>query len=182
MSGLYHKGLNVSNVVVCSLIPVKVELTLFSNGQSLIRPVDTHIPIQEFLKLKMNEHEEVCLDDLIRSIVKSVFPYSIIDKNIVFTNPNTLERSDLASLKALICSIEFETMFQSGQYVGDFSTINTNLSCFFKSIKSQEQKTLFFPNTLLFHKFTQGIFSLFDRKFKDSYFFKKKIYMSFFIN
>ncbi|KAL0221906.1 hypothetical protein RCL1_001760 [Eukaryota sp. TZLM3-RCL] len=123
----------------------------------------------------MNEHEEVCLDDLIRSIVKSVFPYSIIDKNIVFTNPNTLERSDLASLKALICSIEFETMFKSGQFVGDFVTINTNLSCFFKSFKSQEQKTLFFPNTLLFHIFTQGIFSLFDRKFKDSYFFKKKI-------
>ncbi|KAL0221877.1 hypothetical protein RCL1_001731 [Eukaryota sp. TZLM3-RCL] len=35
-------------------------------------------------------------------------------------------------------------MFKSGQFVGDFVTINTNLSCFFKSFKSQEQKTLFF--------------------------------------
>ncbi|KAL0212654.1 hypothetical protein RCL1_006280 [Eukaryota sp. TZLM3-RCL] len=172
--GLYHEGLNLSNVLVCSLRPISNKLSLFSNSHVTIGFVNTEIPIQEFWKLKMNEHEEVCLDDFIRSIVKSVFPYSIIDKNIVFTNPNTLERSDLASLKALICSIEFETMFKSGQFVGDFVTINTNLSCFFKSFKSQEQKTLFFPNTLLFHIFTQGIFSLFDRKFKDSYFFKKK--------
>ncbi|KAL0217242.1 hypothetical protein RCL1_007725 [Eukaryota sp. TZLM3-RCL] len=125
----------------------------------------------------MNKQEEVCFDDLIQSIVESVFPYSIIDKRIVFTNPNTLERNVLESLKALICSIEFETMFKSDQCIGDFSSVNMTLSYVFKSIKSQEQKILFFLNTLLFHVFTQGIFSLFDRKFKDSYIFKKNLHV-----
>ncbi|KAL0220757.1 hypothetical protein RCL1_000611 [Eukaryota sp. TZLM3-RCL] len=88
----------------------------------------------------MNEHEEVCFDDFIRSIVKSVFPYSFIDKNIVFTNPNTLERSDLESLIALICSIEFETMFKSVQFVGDFSSVYTTFSYVFMSFNGQEHK------------------------------------------
>ncbi|KAL0216991.1 hypothetical protein RCL1_007474 [Eukaryota sp. TZLM3-RCL] len=105
----------------------------------------------------MNKQEEVCFDDLIRSFVKSAFPYSIIDKNIVFTNRNTLERNDLESLKALICSIESETMFKSGQCIGDFSSVNNNFSCNFKSFKSQEQKNLFFSQTLLLHVFTQAI-------------------------
>ncbi|KAL0217097.1 hypothetical protein RCL1_007580 [Eukaryota sp. TZLM3-RCL] len=118
--GLYHKGLNVSNVLVCSLHPIKVKLSLFSNSRVLIGPVNTDIPIQEFWKKKMSEQEEVCFDDLIRSIVKSVFPYSIMDKNIVFTNPNTLEQNDLASLKALICSIESETMFKSEPELNKF--------------------------------------------------------------
>ncbi|KAL0217446.1 hypothetical protein RCL1_008027 [Eukaryota sp. TZLM3-RCL] len=155
--GLYHSGLNVSNVLVCSLYPISIKLSLFSNSQVLVSPVNTEIPIQEFWKQKMNEHEELCFDDLIRSTVKSVFPYLIIDKNIVFTNRNTLERNDLESLKALICSIESKTMFKSDQCIGDFSTINTNLSHFFKSFKSQEQKTLFISKTLLFHVFSQGI-------------------------
>ncbi|KAL0217145.1 hypothetical protein RCL1_007628 [Eukaryota sp. TZLM3-RCL] len=105
----------------------------------------------------MNEQEQVCFDDLIQSIVKSVFPYSIIDNSIIFTNPNTVERNDLESVKALICSIESETMFKSGQCIGDFSSVNNNLSCIFKSLKSQEQKNLFFSKTLFFHVFTQGI-------------------------
>ncbi|KAL0217022.1 hypothetical protein RCL1_007505 [Eukaryota sp. TZLM3-RCL] len=134
---LYHNGLNVSNVLV----------------YVLIGSVNTEIPIQDFWKQKMNEQEEVCFDELIRSIVKSVFPYSIIDKNIVFTNPNTLERNDLESLKALICSIESETMFKSGQCIGDFSSVNNNFSCIFKSFKSQQQKNLFLSQTLLFHVF-----------------------------
>ncbi|KAL0217079.1 hypothetical protein RCL1_007562 [Eukaryota sp. TZLM3-RCL] len=155
--GLYHKGLNVSNVLVCSLYPIKVKLSLLSNSRVLIGPVNTEIPIPEFWNQKMNKQEEVCFDDLIRSIVKSVFPYSIIDKNIVFTNPNTLEQNDLESLKALICSIESETMFKSDQCIGDFSSVNNNLSCIFKSLKSQEQKNLFFSKTLFFHVFTEGI-------------------------
>ncbi|KAL0217872.1 hypothetical protein RCL1_008721 [Eukaryota sp. TZLM3-RCL] len=155
--GLYHKGLNVSNVLVCSLDPFCIKLSLFYKSNLLLGEINSKVPIQQFWKQKINKHEEVCFDDLIRSIVKSVFPYSIIDKNIVFANPNSLERSDLESLKALICSIEFETMFKSGQFVGDFVTINTILSCFFKSFKSQEQKTLFFSNTLFFHVFSQGI-------------------------
>ncbi|KAL0217224.1 hypothetical protein RCL1_007707 [Eukaryota sp. TZLM3-RCL] len=155
--GLYHKGLNVSNVLVCSLYPIKVKLSLFSAQRVLIRSVNTDIPIQEFWKQKMNEQEEVCVDNLIRSIVKSVFLYSILEKNIFFTNPSTLERNDLESLKALICSIESETMFKSGQCIGDFSSVNNNLSCVFKSFKSQEQKNLFFSQTLLLHVFTQAI-------------------------
>ncbi|KAL0216874.1 hypothetical protein RCL1_007357 [Eukaryota sp. TZLM3-RCL] len=149
--GLYHKGLNVSNILVCSLYPIKVKLSLFPNLRLLIGPVNTEIPVQEFWKWKMNKQEEVCFDDLIRSIVKSVFPYSIMDNNIVFTNPNTLERDDLESLKALICSIE-------SQCIGDLSNVNNNLSFIFKSFNSQEQETLFFTNALLFHVFTQGIF------------------------
>ncbi|KAL0217008.1 hypothetical protein RCL1_007491 [Eukaryota sp. TZLM3-RCL] len=160
--GLYHKGLNVSNVLVCSLRPFCIKLSLFSKSHVLIGPVNTEIPIQEFWKEKMNKQEEVCFDELIRSIVKSVFPYSIIDKNIVFTNPNTLEPNDLESLKALICSIQFETLFKSGQCIGDFSNVNNNFSCFFKSIKSQQQKNLFFSQTLLFHVFIQFI-SQFER-------------------
>ncbi|KAL0228208.1 hypothetical protein RCL1_004351 [Eukaryota sp. TZLM3-RCL] len=107
--GLYHKGLNVSNVLVCSVNPFCIKLSLFSNSRLLIGSVNFEIPIQEFWKQKMNEQEEVCFDDLIQSIVKSVFPYSIIDKNVIFTNPNTLERNDLESIKALICSIESES-------------------------------------------------------------------------
>ncbi|KAL0220809.1 hypothetical protein RCL1_000663 [Eukaryota sp. TZLM3-RCL] len=123
--GLYHKCLNLSNVLVCSLRPISIKLSLFSNSHVPIGFVNTEIPIQEFWKQKIIEHEEVCFDELIRSIIKSVFPYSIIDKNIVFANPNTLERSDLESLKALICSIEFETMFKSGQSeVADLSPLS----------------------------------------------------------
>ncbi|KAL0216923.1 hypothetical protein RCL1_007406 [Eukaryota sp. TZLM3-RCL] len=155
--GLYHKGLNVSNVLVCSLRRVHVKLSLFSNSQVLIDSVASNVPLQEFWKQKMIEQEEVCFDDLIRSIVKSVFPYSIIDKNIVFTNPNTLERKNLESLKALICSIESETMFKSGQCIGDFSSVNTTLSHVFNTVKSQECKNLFFSNTVLFFLFTQSI-------------------------
>ncbi|KAL0217150.1 hypothetical protein RCL1_007633 [Eukaryota sp. TZLM3-RCL] len=154
---LYHKGLNVSNVLVCSFYPIKVKLSLFSNSHVLIGHVNTEIPIQEFWKQKMNEQEEVCFDGLIQPIVKSVFPYSIIDNNIIFTNPNTLERNDLESLKALICSIESETMFKSDQCIGDFSSVNNNLSCVFKSFNSQERKNLFFSKTLFFHVLTQGI-------------------------
>ncbi|KAL0224641.1 hypothetical protein RCL1_002553 [Eukaryota sp. TZLM3-RCL] len=153
--GLYHKGLNVSNVLVCSLCPICIKLSLFSHSRVLIAPVNTEIPIQEFWKEKVNQQEEVCFDELIRSIVKSVFPYSIMDKNIFFTNPNTLERNDFESLKALICSIESETMFKSDQFIGDFSSVNNNFSCIFKSIKSQEQKNLFLSQTLLFHVFIQ---------------------------
>ncbi|KAL0220260.1 hypothetical protein RCL1_000115 [Eukaryota sp. TZLM3-RCL] len=155
--GLYHKGLNLSNVSVCSLRPISIKLSLFSNSRVPIGFVNTEIPIQEFWKQKMIEHEEVCFDELIRSIVMSVFPYSIIDKNIVFTNPNTLERSDLESLKALICSIESETMFKSGQCIGDLSTVNKTLSCIFNSFHTQQQMNLFITNTLLFHIFTEGI-------------------------
>ncbi|KAL0217371.1 hypothetical protein RCL1_007952 [Eukaryota sp. TZLM3-RCL] len=154
---LYHKGINVSNVLVCSLHPIKVKLSLFSNGQILIRAVDTHIPIQELWKQKMNEQEEVCFDDLIRSIVKSVFPYSIVDKNIVFTNPNTLERNDLESLKALICSIESETMFKSVLSKSDFSIRNTSFSHLFKPFQSDGKNNLSFLNPVLVHVCTQGI-------------------------
>ncbi|KAL0217244.1 hypothetical protein RCL1_007727 [Eukaryota sp. TZLM3-RCL] len=152
--GLYHNHLNVSNVLACSLYPIKVKLSLLSNSRVLIGPVNTEIPIQEFWKQKINEQEEVCLYDLLRSIVMFVFPYSIMDNNIIFTNPNTL---DLESLKALICSIESETMFKSDQCIGDFSSVNMTLSFIFKSIKSREQKNLFFSKTLFFHVFTQGI-------------------------
>ncbi|KAL0225374.1 hypothetical protein RCL1_003286 [Eukaryota sp. TZLM3-RCL] len=155
--GLYRKSLNVSNVLVCSLRPICIKLSLFSDTDVLIGSLNTEIPVQEFWKEKMNQQEEVCFDELIRSIVKSVFPYSIMDKNIVFTNPNTLERNDLESLKALICSIESETMFKSGHFIDDFSSVNNNLSCDFKSFNSQEQKNLFFSKTVLFHVFTQGI-------------------------
>ncbi|KAL0217313.1 hypothetical protein RCL1_007894 [Eukaryota sp. TZLM3-RCL] len=154
---LYHKGLNVSNVVICSLHPFRVKFSLFSNGQILIRPVDTHIPIQEFWKQKMNEQEEVCFDDLIRSIIKSVFPYSTIDKNIVFTNPNTLERNDLESLKALICSIESETLFKPLQCTGDFSSVNNNLYHIGRYSNNQKPAQLYLQSSLLFHIFTQGI-------------------------
>ncbi|KAL0216957.1 hypothetical protein RCL1_007440 [Eukaryota sp. TZLM3-RCL] len=155
--GVYHKGLNVSNVLVCSLRPVHVKLSLFSNSQVLIDSVASNVPLQEFWKQKMIEQEEVCFDDLIRSIVKSVLPYSIMDKSIVFTNPNTLERNDLESLKALICSFELETMFKSDQCIGDFSNVNTTLSHVFNTVKSQEHKNLFFSNTVLFFLFTQSI-------------------------
>ncbi|KAL0217170.1 hypothetical protein RCL1_007653 [Eukaryota sp. TZLM3-RCL] len=155
--GLYHNGLNVSNVLVCSLYPISIKLSLFSNSRVLIDSVNTEISIQEFWKQKMNEQEEVCFDDLIRSIVNSVFPYSIIDKNINFTNPNTLERNDLESLKALICSTESETMFKSGQCIGDFSSVNTTVSHVFQSFNGRKHKNLFLSNSLLFHVFTQEI-------------------------
>ncbi|KAL0216859.1 hypothetical protein RCL1_007342 [Eukaryota sp. TZLM3-RCL] len=152
--GLYHKGLNVSNVLVCSLDPLRIKLSLFSNSRVLIDSVASNVPLQEFWKQKMNEQEEVCFDDLIRSIVKSVFPYSILEKNIVFTNPNTHDRNDLESLKALICSIESEPMFKSDQYIGDFSNVNNALSQF---LPSNPEKRLSLTYVLLIHVLAQRI-------------------------
>ncbi|KAL0216849.1 hypothetical protein RCL1_007332 [Eukaryota sp. TZLM3-RCL] len=102
----------------------------------------------------MSEQEEVCFDDLIRSIVKSVFPYSIMDKNIVFTNPNTLERNDLESLKALICSIESETMFKSCQHEHQTCVVNNYFS--FKTSKGNISQHLFLPKSLLIYILLQN--------------------------
>ncbi|KAL0224889.1 hypothetical protein RCL1_002801 [Eukaryota sp. TZLM3-RCL] len=155
--GLYHKSLNVSNVLVCSLHPICIKLSLFMNSHVLIGLVNTDMPIEEFWKQKMIEKEEVCFDELIRFIVKSVFPYSIIDKNIVFTNPSTLERDDLESLKALIYSIESETIFRSPLLDDRVPCVNNMLYCPFLSTSSRKENTLFFTNALLFHVFIQEI-------------------------
>ncbi|KAL0217688.1 hypothetical protein RCL1_008268 [Eukaryota sp. TZLM3-RCL] len=150
--GLYHKALNLASLFISSTNPIHIKLSCHSNSQVLLGFINSDLRMDEFFKKKAAEQEEVCFDDLIKSIVNSVLPYSIIDKNIVFTNPNTLERNDLESLKALICSIESETMFKSKGPVMLMSGMN-----FFFSMNRNERKQLFLSRALLFHIFTHCI-------------------------
>ncbi|KAL0216924.1 hypothetical protein RCL1_007407 [Eukaryota sp. TZLM3-RCL] len=56
----------------------------------------------------------------------------------------------------LLCSwISFPLLVNV--FWSDFASVNNNFSCIFKSFKSQEQKNLFFSQTLLLHVFIQAI-------------------------
>ncbi|KAL0220362.1 hypothetical protein RCL1_000216 [Eukaryota sp. TZLM3-RCL] len=154
--GLYHKGLNVSNVLIYSLHPISIKLSLLSNSDVLLGSINPEVPIEVFFR-HQSSLQDVCIDNLIRSIVKLVFPYSILGKCIIFANPNTLERDDAASVKALICSIESTALFKSTKCIGDFPCVNNSLSFLSKYFQSRKETSLYFSNALIFHVFIQAI-------------------------
>ncbi|KAL0220851.1 hypothetical protein RCL1_000705 [Eukaryota sp. TZLM3-RCL] len=156
--GLYHKSLKPSSVFVCLYNPITVKLTTWSNKDLDLGVVNTEVPIQEFWKQKRDHQEEVCFDDLLRSIVKLVFPYSIEQKSIVFSYPETLKREDSASIKALISSIEYELLFKSIAFSEDNSNCNIEFSSIYSSLRHEKQTLhIDLPNTSLNHVFIQSI-------------------------
>ncbi|KAL0217363.1 hypothetical protein RCL1_007944 [Eukaryota sp. TZLM3-RCL] len=159
-NGLYHKGLTVSNIIVCSLRPIKVKLSRFSNSGPLIGVVDTLVPIQDFWKQKCDQQEAICFCDLIRSIVMAIFPYSIKQRRIVFCNPKTLEREDLESIRALICSIEYDSLFKCGSSIQRHFCVNLEFSFLFSSLgRKTRDYCIHLPSTLLYHVFIQALTS-----------------------